>query len=289
MISGTRFRLRLIFQEVDLWPGEFTIGRSHSCNITIEDLKVSREHARLLVSDNGVIIMDLGSRNGTTVDGKAVGEGISLKGGDRVRLGDYEFVFVEDRARLDHVEKPTIRTTSCAVCGHMHNVTSGECPSCGGAPAGANENRKSTPLVHAPKLASTSSIRRRSNMIDEVINMALTMEHFDKAADLVDERIAMLEQHGICADMDMDLLTDLSELNLMLAKSLKDGNRICWVIDAWARADAELPENMIVALEASSLGWYALTSDLSRYLQTLEQRTQGGASQQLLERLRGAM
>ena len=44
-----KYRLRLVFQEIDVGPGNFTIGRASACNLTVEDPLVSREHARILV------------------------------------------------------------------------------------------------------------------------------------------------------------------------------------------------------------------------------------------------
>jgi hypothetical protein len=285
-MARTRFRLRLIFQEVDLWPGTFTIGRSYACNLTIEDLKVSREHARLAVGETEAHIADMGSRNGTTVNGEPLTVERRLRSGDRIRLGDYEFVFMEDKSAAADVERPTLRTISCPDCGYLYPFDEQACPSCGKRRAHDREAPSPEAMRTSPKLASTSSIRRRSNMIDEVINMALTMEHFDKAAELVDEKIGMLEKRGLDGGTDLDILEDLSQLNLMLAKTLEDGNRIAWVLDAWARAKAQLTDPVISSIAISAQGWYPLSPDISRYLSRLERDTRDGASPKLLERLR---
>lgn len=59
-------------REVQLNKGTFVIGRSLSCDLVIDDVMVSRNHARLDVDDNAVYIEDLGSRNGTYVSGKKI-------------------------------------------------------------------------------------------------------------------------------------------------------------------------------------------------------------------------
>ena len=288
MSGNTRFRLRLIFQEVDLWPGIFTIGRSHSCNLTIEDLKVSREHAKLVVGEINAVIHDLGSRNGIKVNGIPVKEHMELSNGDRVRLGDYEFVFVEDFNRPPSTDRPTIRTYNCPSCDHLYDSSIAECPECGN-PTIVGVEGAAFKEPSKPKLGTTSSIRRRSGMINEVINMALSMEHFGKAAQLVDEKIGLIEKRGIDGSVDLDELEDLSELNLMLAKSLRDSARISWVLDAWGRAGAQLPRSLLLALEASSHDWHDLKTDLARYLSILERSLPGGADQDLLARIRNLL
>jgi two-component system response regulator AtoC len=68
--------------------GEITIGRSRNADVQIVDPSVSREHARLTVSDT-FAIADLGSANGTAIKGKpiAVGEEVELLLGEVVEVG----------------------------------------------------------------------------------------------------------------------------------------------------------------------------------------------------------
>ena len=71
-----------------------TIGRYGECDIQVRDTWVSRWHAR--VSWNGMeyIVEDLGSTNGTYVNGQRVGAPRALRSGDRLQLGEQvEFVF----------------------------------------------------------------------------------------------------------------------------------------------------------------------------------------------------
>lgn len=76
-------------------PGARTLlGRSAACGITLEDRTVSGEHASLLWRDGRWQLRDLGSSNGTTVDGQPVapGQPHTLAAGARVRLGSAEWV-----------------------------------------------------------------------------------------------------------------------------------------------------------------------------------------------------
>ena len=71
---------------------EITIGRDASCDLVLTDKSVSREHARIgMVNGEGIVIRDLGSANGTFVDGRPVGRGFAgLAGVRRIRLGACE-------------------------------------------------------------------------------------------------------------------------------------------------------------------------------------------------------
>lgn len=68
---------------------DYTIGRVPSCQVVINLTSVSKQHATLTVhSDGKVFIKDLGSKNGTRVDGKAVGETpVRLKPPQTIVLG----------------------------------------------------------------------------------------------------------------------------------------------------------------------------------------------------------
>lgn len=68
--------------------GEATIGRSPSCEIPLpEDDQMSRRHARFFVRDGRVHLADLGSRNGTSLNGERISGEVVLHPGDRVQVG----------------------------------------------------------------------------------------------------------------------------------------------------------------------------------------------------------
>lgn len=60
--------------------GAITVGRAPECTLTLEDTGLSRLHARLLPTDEGVRVEDLGSTNGTTVNGRRVLHGLARVG-----------------------------------------------------------------------------------------------------------------------------------------------------------------------------------------------------------------
>ncbi len=71
---------------------QITIGRLPENDITIDNLSVSRKHAVIHSVRSGYILRDLGSKNGTLLNGEKVEHG-ELKGGDVITIGKYEIAF----------------------------------------------------------------------------------------------------------------------------------------------------------------------------------------------------
>lgn len=68
--------------------GEWTIGRDRASSLVIADERVSRHHAAIRVDADGAFLIDLGSSNGTELDGRRVREPTPLSEGAHVRVGD---------------------------------------------------------------------------------------------------------------------------------------------------------------------------------------------------------
>jgi transcriptional regulator with GAF, ATPase, and Fis domain len=76
---------------------ELTIGRDPSNLICVPEQAVSRQHARFFLHENRWMLRDLGSRNGTMLDGTYVSE-MELEPNHEIRVGDAIFKFVETGA-----------------------------------------------------------------------------------------------------------------------------------------------------------------------------------------------
>jgi hypothetical protein len=70
-----------------LHPGETGVGRGIDNDIILTDVSVSRKHMRLLCDVDGITLFDLGSGNGTLVNGRRVHR-TSLTNGDRIEIGE---------------------------------------------------------------------------------------------------------------------------------------------------------------------------------------------------------
>ena len=91
----------------DFASGEVVIGRSPECQIVLRDFGISRNHAKVVVGEDGSArILDLKSKNGTQVNGVPVVEA-PLRDGDRILLGKFELTFgkaLESKVVLDEAK-----------------------------------------------------------------------------------------------------------------------------------------------------------------------------------------
>jgi FHA domain/Domain of unknown function (DUF1707) len=74
----------------------FSIGRTQDCDLRIADLSVSRRHAQLDRGEDGWLLSDLGSHNGTRVNGWLVREPVPVRVGDVLQFGSAMFVIRDD-------------------------------------------------------------------------------------------------------------------------------------------------------------------------------------------------
>jgi len=67
---------------------ELTVGRAPGCSMVFDEQFVSQVHARMFVRDGGVFVEDLGSTNGTWVNGSRVVGQMPARPGDRIQVGN---------------------------------------------------------------------------------------------------------------------------------------------------------------------------------------------------------
>ena len=80
-------------REIDLQEGENIVGREHNVAVRIDSPSISRSHARIIVSGDGATIEDLGSKNGTALNGRRIRDVRPIADGDRVTFGTIAAVF----------------------------------------------------------------------------------------------------------------------------------------------------------------------------------------------------
>ena len=85
------------------------IGRDTSCDLPILDRKISRSHARLTLTDDGVFLEDLGSKNGTYCNGEAVTNPHLLEDGDLIQIAvTQKFMFLISDATMPLTDDNTL-------------------------------------------------------------------------------------------------------------------------------------------------------------------------------------
>ena len=88
-------------------PGrELTLGRSAECSLQLPAAGASRQHASVRWHEGRVLLRDLGSTNGTFLNGERVAGEAALASGDRIRIGGFEIVYccVEDGTAVSPVD-----------------------------------------------------------------------------------------------------------------------------------------------------------------------------------------
>ena len=68
--------------------GPVVVGRSPSSDVVVDEPFVSATHARLTLQGPALVLEDLGSTNGTMVNGHLIGQPVTLRDGDEVQIGD---------------------------------------------------------------------------------------------------------------------------------------------------------------------------------------------------------
>lgn len=106
------YRLRYLQHDLELSEGQFTIGRSAACQLSLDDPLISRTHARLRVTADGVLLEDLGSRNGVLVNGERLHEPRILAHGDHITIGNQQLQLVHASLTTDTAaQRPATHNT----------------------------------------------------------------------------------------------------------------------------------------------------------------------------------
>lgn len=225
----SRFRLRFLLQEFDLPPGDTLIGRSPECQITIEDPLISRQHGRIIVQGGVATFVDLGSRNGSRVNGRPVGDPVLLVDGDRVRLGAQELVFL----KVDS-DPRAIRATGamrlCSRCKTPFPEGPQACPHCG---------HSITAVTEEDTVSGIGVPVRRGwilQMLGEVLERALRTEKLSEADRLLKRAAEETEDRLRLGEIDGAQLSRIAEYALQLARMKGDPRWAIWVLEMHRRA-----------------------------------------------------
>lgn len=141
-------------QRTGLAKDSFIIGRDPGSDLPIQDIEVSRRHARLIAQSGGFVLEDLGSTNGTFVNGERVRTITVLRPGDEIRLGEV----VTLRYELD---LNTLETTPPSVSPPRRSVVppppTASLPSLEDRPAAPAPERRPAPAAPTPSARSAAA------------------------------------------------------------------------------------------------------------------------------------
>jgi hypothetical protein len=122
--------------------GDLVIGRVDG-DLTIPDTEISRRHAAIRLTNGGVVIEDLGSRNGTFVDGRQISEPVTVMTGVTIQLGGTE---IRLELPLDTTTRISPRPAPAAP------APAEAAPAAAVAPAAAEPEAPAAPARRSPRL-----------------------------------------------------------------------------------------------------------------------------------------
>jgi pSer/pThr/pTyr-binding forkhead associated (FHA) protein len=218
----THFRIRVGNEEIALPIGVTLIGRDATCRVTIFDSLISRRHARIQCDGQHAAIEDLGSRNGTRVNGVLIDGPHAIREGDRISIGSSELVVaVVDPEDSGIGDTPTGIINICPQCQTPFANTTLNCPRCGSTRVTAP-----APAAKQKRRDEASGGRWSLGMLLELLGKSILTGSASEAEKLMRQAAIIVSDHLRDArPLDPDELRALGEATAWLAKAQKS--------DAW--------------------------------------------------------
>jgi predicted component of type VI protein secretion system len=112
---------------VRLGAERFVIGRGEDCNLRSSSDAVSRRHCEIMMKDAEVTVRDLGSRNGTSVNGQPIKADQILRSGDRLEIGPLRFeVLISEVPSAPASQPPPVQRLDAGSGGKWNDDTVGQ-------------------------------------------------------------------------------------------------------------------------------------------------------------------
>jgi len=222
--NGTSSVAYLIVQELDERGKVYrlvdrqvtTLGRAPTNRIVLDDEVCSRNHCEIFYSDFSWIIRDLGSRNGTIVQGVPITQDRELQEGDVIEIGDSEAIFTFDVSRFSS------RPTSDGSSDELESETIGVGQQSSWEEFNVPEiiQRKNYTRFHTPLPSSTLDRDRTSRELGRLYRLALDMGNTQSEKELSQIVLNGLFE-GTSADIGAILYFDPSEKGFPNPENLK--------------------------------------------------------------------
>jgi predicted component of type VI protein secretion system len=197
------FRLRHLQHDFELGLGEFAIGRSPECQLSLDDPLVSRKHALLVVSPESVLIKDLGSRNGVVVNGTKIDTSRVLLDGDRIVIGSQEMTIMARPAAASpqYVRRTTTGAQTLSNYARPHSLEPNKIPSepVKDAPAPARDAKRVDSFPLLSTLADKALALGRPEDAERILSslMLEVLNNAQRGDVLPNETVDQAAQYGV--------------------------------------------------------------------------------------------
>jgi hypothetical protein len=254
-----QFRLRYGAHDIELTPGEFVIGRSEECQLALDDAMVSRRHLSLRISSSSVVAVDLGSRNGVTINGVKLKSERLLVDGDRLKIGQHELILQILRNKQPHERRLSTRTLQAV------DIRDLESPD-GGTKA----------------VASFATFA-------QLANKAFALGRVDEAERILTRPLAdIMEGLKNGGESPPQLLDKAASYALRLATEASKPSWIDWVIEAYHEAERLLPSQLVEDIHGAVRKVRGADKDVfERYVATMTHAQLTANERFILQRIQG--
>lgn len=232
-----RFWLVLGDKRIWLKQGEVLIGRSPSCQVSLDDMLVSRRHARLLVGSDAVFVEDAESTNGVVVNDSPVSGATRLEEGDRVLVGSTELVLRSGPETESSSSESAVSGVAAASSGRRPVAST---PLRATIPAAV----ESEGAVHTEKVDGLSTMARLADRM-------ITMGRHDAAARLLGDHmrtILLAARQG--RNIPFDVLDTVGVYGMKLAELTRDGQFANIALEVHLACRRPLPVKAVQGLES---------------------------------------
>jgi hypothetical protein len=268
-----RYRLRFLLQEIDLHRGVTLIGRSPECQVTIEDPLVSRQHARIIIDDQGARVEDLKSRNGVKLNGKPIKAPMLLREGDRVRIGTQELVFCEiAEGSGPVVAKTTGFLRHCARCRMPYPQEMLACPNCG-------ETMQLEEDTMTGQLGEGTSRSWGLQLLLEVLDKALGLGRVPDAVRALQRIQTQMEERLVAGErLEPKQLDEIAQAACSVSGATKDPSHAIDMMRVYPRANLVPGTAVVEAIGALAVTMHtemrAAVDDLLEWVRVASDQTQ---------------
>lgn len=219
------YRLRYMHHDLELNEGQFAVGRSSTCQLSLDDPLVSRLHAVFFVGDRNVTVEDQASRNGVLVNGQRIAARTQLRPGDRILIGSQELTLLAQNSHnASTTDSPIGRGTLTrmpALVGESTGEASGP------------------PTIQPPSDildADASTVRRAHafNLLGGVAEKALVMGRADDAERLLaTPLVELMEASRAGRRISPSLVDTISRFAAKLATATGKASWIDYVVELY--------------------------------------------------------
>jgi len=251
-------RLRYLLHDLEIPLGQFLIGRSPECQLSLDDDLVSRRHALLVVVGDVATIEDLGSRNGISVNGVKIQGPFAIADGDELTIG-------AQKMRVFGVKAPSERSAASPpramrVADTMMSLEDLR-------PDGDESTRHGRTGRGGldPPLANPDKRVHALSLVGSVADKAIAMGRLDDAERLLDRPLNALLERAELGDVQPEAIAAAGTYALKLARGLEKGEWVEYTLRLYVALQQLMPPSLVdelyeilrhVRIEKALLGRY---------------------------------